>query len=74
MIFELKENIPDKGLIAGEKCYGDLVSIGPEEFKHMVKFVKNDNHKSIITYFDVGFLEVVDESREGVEILEDAYR
>lgn len=73
MIFELKEDIPDKGLVAGEKGYGGLVSIGPDKFRHMVKFTGNDNHKSIIMYFDVGYLEVVDGSNTGVDVLENVY-
>lgn len=74
MIFELKEDIPDKGLVAGEKGYGDLVSIGPDKFRHMVKFTGNDNHESITMYFDVGYLEVTDESSAGVDILEDVFQ
>lgn len=74
MIFELKEDIPDKGLIAGEKGYGDLVSIGPDKFRHMVKFTANANHKSIIMYFDIDYLEVTDESSAGVDILGDVFQ
>lgn len=70
MIFELKEDITGKGLVSGEKCYGDLVSIGPDEFKHMVKFRENSIHKTIIMYFDVGYLEVLDHTRNGSEVLE----
>jgi len=71
MIFELINDIPEDGLVSGEKCYGYLVGTDPEsDVSIMVKFLKNDKHDNIIIYLEKDGVNVLDDSDAGNDILD----